>query len=163
MQAVAPIPAGFSTITPSLVVDDAPAAIAFYERAFGAVEIDRAPGTDGKIMHATIQIGDSRLMLNDEFPDWQIFGPKKFGGSPQSIHLYVADADAMWERAVAAGATPRMPVADTFWGDRYGQLVDPYGHVWSIATHQRDVTDEEIQQAMQAMAEQGGCGAPATE
>src|SRR6187402_2853065 len=111
-QSVAPIPAGFATVTPSMVVHDAASAIAFYIKAFGAVEIDRAPSPDGKIMHATIRIGSSNIMLNDEFPDWQIFGPKKFGGSAQSIHLYVEDADALFAQAVAAGAEVRMPMSD---------------------------------------------------
>lgn len=160
-QLVAPIPAGFGTVTPSMVVDGAADAIAFYAKAFGAVEIDRASSPDGKIMHATIRIGNSNIMLNDEFPDWQVFGPKKFGGSAQSIHLYVEDADALFAQAVAAGAEVRMPMSDAFWGDRYGQLADPFGHVWSIATRTRDVTEAEIAEAMSQM--QDGCGAQSAE
>ncbi|MGE3268208.1 MAG: VOC family protein [Chloroflexota bacterium] len=157
-QALSPIPEGFHTITPSLVVHDADAAIAFYKAAFGAVELDRASSLDGsKIMHSTIQIGDSRLMVADEFPDWQVFGPKKFGGTPLSLHLYVEDADAFYAQAVAAGATPTMPISDVFWGDRYGRLLDPFGHDWGIASRQRIVSEEEMTAAMKAM---DGCSAP---
>ena len=160
-QTVPAIPAGYHSVTPSLVVDGAAAAIEFYAKAFGAFEIERAPSPDGRIMHATIQIGNSRLMINDEFPDWQVFGPKKFGGSPVTVHLYVEDADAVFAQAVAAGATPTMPMSEAFWGDRYGQVVDPYGHHWSLATHVRDVTEGDIAAALQEM--QGGCGPQAAE
>jgi uncharacterized glyoxalase superfamily protein PhnB len=155
---VQPIPAGFHTITPSLIVAGAADAIDFYKRAFGAEEIDRAPSPDGsKIMHATIKIGDSRLMLADEFPEWGCKGPGSFGGTPATMHLYVEDADAIFSQAVEAGATVTMPINDAFWGDRYGQIVDPFGHAWSIATHKRDVTEEEMAQAMASMGD--GCGA----
>ena len=154
--AVAPIPAGFASVTPSIVVEGASEAIEFYKQAFGAVELDRVPSPDGKIMHATIRIGSSNIMLNDEFEDWQVFGPHKFGGTAVTIHLYVEDADATFAQAVAAGATVTMPVSDAFWGDRYGQVKDPFGHNWSIATHVRDVTEADIAAAMQQM--QDGCG-----
>lgn len=158
---VAPIPAGFASVTPSMVVAGASDAIEFYKQAFGAVEIDRAPSPDGKIMHATIRIGNSNIMVNDEFEDWQVFGPKKFGGSAVTIHLYVEDADATFAQAVAAGATVTMPISDAFWGDRYGQVQDPFGHNWSIATHLRDVTEAELAAALSSM--QDGCGPGAAE
>ncbi len=149
---VQPIPEGFTAVTPSLVVEGASDAIAFYQRAFGAVELDRAVGPDGeKIMHATIRIGDANIMVNDEFPEWGVFGPGKYGGSAVSLHLYVADADASFAQAVEAGATATMPMSDTFWGDRYGQLKDPFGHVWSVATHKQDVSAEALKQAVETM------------
>jgi len=146
---VKPVPEGMRTVTPHLVCAGAAEAIAFYKKAFDAVELGRMPGPQGKLMHAQIRIGDSAVMLVDEFPDWGSFGPKSLKGSPVTIHLYVDDADAVFERAVAAGATVTMPLADMFWGDRYGRLEDPFGHYWSIATHVRDVTPEEMQEAMQ--------------
>jgi uncharacterized glyoxalase superfamily protein PhnB len=153
-RATRPIPEGFHTVTPSLIVHAAAEAIEFYARAFGAEEIDRATTPDGqKIMHATIQIGDSRVMLADEFPEWGCRGPKAIGGTPLSLHLYVEDADALFEQAVAAGATVTMPIADAFWGDRYGRLLDPYGHDWGIATRTRDVSPDEAQRAMEAMGD----------
>jgi PhnB protein len=148
-QHVSPIPEGFHTITPTLICDGAAAAIDFYVRAFGAVELDRAAGPDGKIMHAMIQIGDSRIMLGDEFPEMGCRAPRTIGGTPVSLHLYVEDADAFYERAIAAGATATMPICDAFWGDRYGRLLDPFGHDWAIATHVRDVSEEEIAKAAQ--------------
>ncbi|WP_296950017.1 VOC family protein [uncultured Massilia sp.] len=154
-DAVNPIPEGFRTVTPHLVCEGAAEALAFYARAFGAVELGRMPGPDGKIMHAEMRIGDSRIMLADDFPEYGSRGPKALGGSTVAIHLYVPDADAAWAQALAAGATPVMPLEDAFWGDRYGQVVDPFGHRWSIATHRRDLTMEQIQQGMQDMM-QGG-------
>ena len=143
-----PIPDGHHTITPHLVIKGASEAIEFYKRAFGAEELSRMPfpGPDGqvKLGHAALQIGDSRLFLADEFPQHGATGPN--GHSPVSIHLYVTDADASFARAVEAGATVRMPLADTFWGDRYGMLVDPFGHHWSIATHREDLTAEQLQE-----------------
>ena len=148
--AVRAIPEGFHSVTPSLIVHAAAEAIEFYKRAFGAVELDRAPSPDGtKIMHATIQIGDSRIMLSDEFPEMGCKSPRSLGGTPASLHLYVEDADAVFEQAVAAGATVSMPIGDMFWGDRYGRVLDPYGHDWAIASHKRDVTMDEAMQAMQ--------------
>jgi uncharacterized glyoxalase superfamily protein PhnB len=137
------------TITPHLVCAGAADAIEFYKKAFGAVEGGRLPGAQGKIMHAQLRIGDSALMLVDEFPDWGSFGPKSLKGSPVTIHLYVDNADATFERAIAAGAKIKMPIADMFWGDRYGVLEDPFGHYWSVATHMRDMTPEEMQKEMQ--------------
>jgi uncharacterized glyoxalase superfamily protein PhnB len=145
--AVSPIPEGYHTITPYLVVNGAADAIEFYTRAFGAIEIDRATTPDGtKIMNASIQIGDSRIMLNDEFPEMNCKGPLSLGGSPFNLHLYVEDADAVFERAVAAGATVTMPISDAFWGDRYGSLTDPFGHNWGIATRKRIMTEDDLKQ-----------------
>ena len=136
------IPDGMHSVTPHLICAGASDAIDFYKKAFNAVELSRLPGPNGKLMHGSIRIGDSTIMLADEFPDYGSFGPKALKGSPVVIHLYVDDADAFAAHAVAAGAKLTMPVADMFWGDRYGQLEDPFGHRWSVATHVRDVTPE---------------------
>ena len=152
---VKPIPEGMHSLTPHLVCAGAADAIAFYRSAFGAVELMRLPGPDGKLMHAMLRIGDSMLMLVDEAPEWQMLGPKALKGSPVTIHLYVPDVDATVARAVAAGAKVRMPVAEMFWGDRYGTLEDPFGHHWSVATHTRDLTPEQIRQEMAQM--EGNC------
>lgn len=149
MSNVAPIPEGFTSITPHLVVNGAAGAIEFYKKAFDAVEMGRMPGPDGKLMHAMIKIGNAFVMLADEFPDYGCLGPQALKGSPVYLHLYVEDVDAAYQQAVAAGGTAKMPPADMFWGDRYGQLEDPYGHVWSIATHKRDLTPEQMQEEMQ--------------
>ena len=146
-----PIPEGMHSLTPHLVCAGAADAIDFYERAFNAVEQARLPGPDGKLMHAAVKIGDSTLMLVDENPQWGSLGPKALKGSPVTIHLYVPDVDATVAKAVAAGAKVTMPVADMFWGDRYGQLEDPFGHRWSVATHTRDLTSEEIREGMAKM------------
>ncbi|MGH8626976.1 MAG: VOC family protein, partial [Gammaproteobacteria bacterium] len=124
-----------------------------YKKAFDAIEMSRLPGPQGKLMHACIQIGDSVVMLVDEFPERGGFGPKALKGSPVTIHLQVEDVDAVFERAVRAGAKITMPLEDMFWGDRYGRLEDPFGHHWSVATQIRDMSPEEIQQAAQK-----GCG-----
>jgi len=147
-----PVPEGMHTVTPHLVCAGAAEAIEFYKKAFGAVEMARLPTPQGKLAHAMIRIGDSVVMLVDEFPEMGALSPTSLKGSPVTIHLYVDDADAAAERAVKAGAKITMPVADQFWGDRYGQLVDPFGHRWSIGTHVRDVSMEEMQQAMQKMS-----------
>lgn len=150
-MSIQPIPPGMHSVTPHLVCAGAAAAIDFYVKAFGAVEMARLPGPDGKLMHAMVQIGDSPVMLVDEFPDWGSLGPAARGGSSVTMHVYVKDADAAFAQAVAAGCKVVMPLNDTFWGDRYGVLADPFGHTWSIATHIRDMTPEEIQQAMASM------------
>lgn len=144
-QYTPPIPQGMHTVTPHLICNGAADAIEFYKQAFGAVEAARLPGPDGKLLHAMILIGDSPVMLVDEFPDFGSFGPKALKGSPVTLHLYVDDVDATFARAIAAGAKTIMPVDDMFWGDRYGQVEDPFGHHWSIATHVRDLSPEEIQ------------------
>ncbi|HET6278887.1 MAG TPA: VOC family protein [Candidatus Polarisedimenticolia bacterium] len=144
MSGVKPVPEGYSTITPHLVVDGAAEAIEFYVKAFGAEEISRMPGPNGRLMHAEIRIGDSRVMLVDTFPQWGSKGPDALGGSPVTIHIYVDDADALFTRAVAAGARVTLPIADMFWGDRYGKLEDPFGHKWSIASRIENLSSEEI-------------------
>lgn len=146
---VDPIPEGMHSVTPHLVCNGAAEAIEFYKKAFGAVELGRMPMPDGKLGHAMIRIGDSAIMLADEFPQWGSVGPMTLKGTPVTVHLYVDNADQQFERAVAAGAQVRMPLADMFWGDRYGVLEDPFGHRWSIATHVRDVAPEEMAAAMQ--------------
>ena len=146
---VKPIPEVMHTVTPHLICAGAADAIEFYKKAFNAVELGRVPGPQGKLLHALIRIGDSTVMLVDEFPDWHSFGPKSLKGSPVTIHLYVRAVDAFFKQAVAAGAKITMPLEDTFWGDRYGKLEDPFGHQWSVATHVRDVKPEELQEAAQ--------------
>ena len=146
------IPEGMHTVTPHLICADAANAMDFYMKAFNAVEISRMPGPDGKLMHGSFRIGDSVLMINEENPEWGTMGPKSLKGSPVTIHLYVEDVDAVVEQAARAGAKVTMPVADMFWGDRYGKVEDPYGHQWSIGTHVRDVTPEEMRKAMEQMA-----------
>src|SRR6266542_4248245 len=143
-MAVSPIPPGFHTITPHLVIRGAGDAIAFYQKAFGAEELMRMSGPDGKsVMHAELKIGDSVLFLADEFPGAPSASPKKLGGTSVSVHLYVNDVDAWFNRAVAAGAQVAMPLMDMFWGDRFCKVMDPFGHEWSIAQHIEDVTPEE--------------------
>lgn len=146
-QPVKPIPEDMHTVTPHLICRDAAAAIEYYKRAFGAVEAGRLPGPGGKLIHAMIRIGDSAVMLVDEFPDWGALGPQALNGSPVTLHLYVEDVDATVARAVAAGAKITLPVEDMFWGDRYGKIEDPFGHQWSIATHILDATLDEIREA----------------
>jgi PhnB protein len=150
--AVKPIPEGMHSLTPHLVCAGAGDAIEFYKKAFKAIEKARLPGPDGKLMHAAVQIGDSTLMLVDENPQYGMLGPKALKGSPVTIHLYVKDVDATVAQAVSAGAKVTMPVADMFWGDRYGQLEDPFGHRWSVATHVRDLSAEEMREGMAKMA-----------
>lgn len=138
------IPEGFHTLTPHLVIRGAAEAIEFYKRAFGAVELGRAqmPGSP-MIMHAALRIGDSVIMLNDEFPDMGAVSPAALNGSPVTVHIYTEDADGTYNRAVAAGAKAAMPMQDMFWGDRYGKLIDPFGHHWTIGKHIEDVSPEE--------------------
>ena len=152
MPKVKPIPEGMSAVTPHLVCAGAADAIEFYKKAFGAVEEIRLPGPGGKLMHAMIRVGGAAIMLVDEAPEWGMLGPKALKGSPVTIHLFVPDVDAFVARAVKAGATVTMPVADQFWGDRYGTLEDPFGHHWSVGTHLRDMTPAQMQEAMKKMA-----------
>jgi len=149
--AVKPIPEGMHTVTPHLVCAGAAEAIEFYKRAFNAEERSRLPGPNGKLMHASIRIGDSIVMLVDENPDWGVLGPKALKGSSVYIHLSVEDVDAFAAQAVEAGAKLTMAVTDMFWGARYGQLEDPFGHRWSVATQVRDVSADEMQQEMRKM------------
>ena len=146
---VKPIPDGMHTVTPHLICAGAADAIEFYKKAFNAVEIGRMASPQGKLLHGLIRIGDSKVMLVDEFPDWGSFGPKSLKGSPVTLHLYVEDVDAFVAHAAAAGAKITMPLQDMFWGDRYCKLEDPFGHQWSIATHVRDVSPDEMRQAAQ--------------
>ncbi|MDE2457461.1 MAG: VOC family protein, partial [Burkholderiales bacterium] len=145
---------------PHLICAGASDAIGFYAKAFGAVEISRLAGPDGKLMNAQLRIGDSHLMLVDEMPPWGALGPTARGGTPVTLHLYVEDVDAAFAQATAAGATTVMPPQDMFWGDRYGQVRDPFGHLWSLATHQRDLTPAQIRAGMeQAMSAPRECPA----
>ena len=150
-MAVNPIPESYPRVSPYLCCRGAADAIEFYQKAFNAEEGGRLPGPKGRLMHAMIRIEGSAVMLVDEMPEWGAFGPKSLKGSSVTIHLYVEDVDAVVARAVAAGAKITMPVADMFWGDRYGKLEDPFGHHWSVATHIRDVTPDEMRKAMQQM------------
>ena len=143
-KAAKPVPAGYHTITPSLTLDDAAKTIEWYKQALGAEEINRSLGPDGKITHAEIKIGDSRVMMNDVMMGGR--GPNSFGGSPASLWLYVEDSDALFNRAVAAGATVQMPLDNQFWGDRAGAVADPAGYTWWIATRKEDMTHEEMEQ-----------------
>lgn len=148
------MPEGMHTLTPHIVCNDCAGAMEFYKAAFGAEEKMRMPREDGKLMHAAMRIGDSMLMLMDEFPDWDVRGPRLIGGSPVTIHMIVDDVDAVYARAVDAGAKAVMPVADQFWGDRYGVLEDPWGHSWSIATPSgRTLSPEEIAANMKKMTQ----------
>jgi len=149
-MAVKRVPEGYHTITPHLTVKDAAKAIEFYKKAFGATERGRHLGPGGKIMHAEMQLGDSRFMLNDEFPEMGACGPTGTGRSPVTIHLYVEDVDKVYNQAVAAGAKASMPVMDQFWGDRYGMVTDPFGHNWSIGSHIKDMTPAEMEAAGKA-------------
>lgn len=144
---VRPIPEGMHSLTPHIVCRNASAAMDFYMRAFGARDDGRLTGPDGKLMHGMLWIGDSALMLVDENPEWGMHSPLSLEGSPVVLHLYVEDVDAALARAVDAGAALTMAAADMFWGDRYGQVRDPFGHRWSIATHIRDVPPAEIEAA----------------
>jgi PhnB protein len=153
---VRPVPEGYHSVTPYLVVDGAAGAIEFYKKAFGATEVLRMAAPGGRVGHAEIRIGDSLIMLADEHPDMGARGPKAFGGSPVTLHLYVADVDAVARQAVAAGAKERRPVKDQFYGDRSGTFEDPYGHVWHIATHKEDLSPDELKRrAKQAMQQSG--------
>jgi PhnB protein len=149
---VNPIPEGIHTVTPHLICAGAAEAIDFYKNAFGAIELSRMPGPDGKVMHASIRIGDSVLMLNDENPEWDSFGAKHFKGSPVTIHLYVENVDAVFAQAVRAGAKVTMPLADMFWGDRMGVLTDRWGNQWSLSQRTKDMTPEEMKKAGDAFA-----------
>jgi len=151
---VAPTPAGYHAVTPYLSVRGAAEAIDFYKKAFGAAEIMRMPGPDGKLGHAEIRIGDSRIMLSDEYPGMDFLSPQSRGGTTVHIHLYVKDVDAMAERAVAAGAKLVRPVQDQFYGDRTGSLADPFGHVWHVATHKEDLSMAELKRRAGQAAKQ---------
>src|SRR5712692_9534763 len=152
-----PIPKGYHSVTPYLIMQNAARAIDFYRRAFGAKEITRMDGPNGKILHAEIKIGDSMIMLSDEMPGTGARSPQSLGGTTAGIFLYVENVDSVFNQAVSAGAKADTQPADMFWGDRYGKLTDPFGHSWSLATHKEDVSPEEmktrVQQAMAKMAQ----------
>lgn len=160
-KAVSPIPEGYNTITSNLVVRGGEKAIEFYEKAFGAEEIGRMYAPDGKsIVHAELRIGDSRFFLSDEFPAFGNRSPESLGGTGTSLYLYVEDADAVFRKAVGAGARIKGPVQDMFWGDRCGAVIDPFGHEWSIATHKEDVSPEEMKRKGAEFLKQMGGGKP---
>ena len=148
------IPRGYHSVTPYLACKDAAGAIEFYRKAFGAAEVMRMPAPGGKIGHAEIRIGDSRVMLTDEYPEMDFLSPQTRGGTTVHIHVYVRGVDAMVERAVAAGAKLLRPVEDKFYGDRTGTLQDPFGHVWTISTHVEDIAPDEMQRRSQEMVKQ---------
>ncbi|HEX7288111.1 MAG TPA: VOC family protein [Candidatus Angelobacter sp.] len=147
-----PIPDGYHNITPYLVIKGAAAAIDFYKQAFGAIEVMRMPQPDGRVGHAELKFGDSFVMLADEFPEMNIVGPQTLGNSPVGILHYVDDVDAVFNRAISLGATVNKPLADQFYGDRSGTVIDPFGHKWTIATHKEDVSPEEMERRMAALA-----------
>jgi len=149
-KTVTPIPEGFHTVTPHLVIKGAAAASDFYKRAFGAQVINRMDGPGGSVGHAELEIGDSIIFLADEFPGGPCKSPQSLGGTTATLHLYVPDVDASFKQAVSAGGREIMAVADMFWGDRFGQLQDPFGHTWSIATRKEEVSPQEMEKRAQA-------------
>jgi uncharacterized glyoxalase superfamily protein PhnB len=153
-KSVKPIPDGYHSVTPYLIIGGrrASEAIAFYTRAFNAKEVMRMPGPDGAIMHAELQLGDSRIMLADEAPKTNAYGPDHYRGSPVTLHVYVPDVDATAKQATAAGAKVVRPLAEQFYGDRTAGITDPFGHSWYLATHIRDVSEQEMEQHMHATA-----------
>jgi len=152
-EQVKAVPPGFHTLTPHLTARNAEQALEFYKNAFGAEVLHVAHMPDGKVMHAALRIGDSMLMLNDEFPDHGALSPLSTGASAVTIHIYTENVDAAFNRAISAGAQVKMPLADQFWGDRYGVVADPFGHKWSLGAHIKDMSAEEMQREMaRAMA-----------
>ncbi len=156
---VNPIPDGYNSVNISLTIKDAAKALDFYKEAFGAELLYSLPAPDGKVMHAEIRIGNTNVMVSDEFPEWGALSPSSLNGSPTTLVLYVPDVDAAHAQAVAAGATDTMPPADQFWGDRMGSVLDPFGHKWSIATHIEEVTPEQMKERAEEWLKSGaGCG-----
>jgi PhnB protein len=152
-MSVKPVPDGYHTVTPHLTIRDAARAIEFYKAAFGAEQRGVMKGPDGKIMHAELKIGDSIIMLSDEFPEMGAVSPQTLGGSSTGLHIYLDNVDSAFDKAVKAGAEVEMPVMDQFWGDRYGKLKDPFGHKWSLGTHIKDLSMDEMKKGMdEAMA-----------
>jgi len=145
MAKVKPVPEGLHSLNVHITVKDAATAIEYYRRAFGAQELSRSPMPNGKLIHAAIRIGDSTMYLNDEFPEMGALAPETVGGTPVTLTLYVDDADAVFKKAVDAGAEVKMPIDDQFWGDRYGEIQDPFGHRWAIATRKEELSLDEIQ------------------
>jgi PhnB protein len=158
---VRPVPKGYHAVTPALAIQGADAFIKFCKKAFGATEIMRMKGPGGSVMHAEILIGDSRLMVGDENPQWGNKSAKTLGGSPLTLHIYVPDCDAAVAKALKAGAAAGMPVADQFWGDRYGTVVDPFGNVWGVGTHIEDVDDKEMKKRSAKFMKEMAAGAAA--
>src|SRR5271155_1703212 len=154
-MAVKPIPDAYRAVTPYMIVSDGAKAIEFYKSAFGATEVVRLADDTGKVMHAELRIGDSAIMLADEFPEMGYRSPQSLGGSPVSILIYVADADALAARAIAAGAKETMPVADQFDGDRRGTLTDPFGHVWLVATKKEEISMDEMRRRFEELMKPG--------
>lgn len=155
-MAVKPIPEGYHTVTPYLVVNGAARAIDFYKKAFGATEVLRMAHPDGKVGHAELKIGDSHIMLADEVPEFGFRSPESYGGSPVSMALYVEDVEASFKQALDAGATELRPLQDQFYGDRSGTVTDPFGYAWTLATHTEDLSSEELQQRFEAYLEEQG-------
>ena len=149
-MSVKPIPEGYHSVTPYLIIRGAADAIEFYKKAFGAVELFRFPAPGGKIGHAEIKVGDSPIMLADEYPDMGYNGPQSIGGSPVSLMIYLEDVDSVFNRAVDAGATVKEAVQDKFYGDRTGTVIDPFGHIWHISTHKEDVSMDEMERRAKA-------------
>ncbi|MEI2416049.1 VOC family protein [Orrella sp. JC864] len=160
MSKVSPVPADMHTLTPYLICQGAAQAIDYYVRAFGAVELARLPAPNGLIMHALLKIGDSPLMLSDAMPECGAPDARTLGGSPVFLHMYVEDVDTVFARALAEGGQELMAVQDMFWGDRYGQLQDPFGHRWSLATHMEDLSPEQVSARAGAFMSSQGCGGP---
>jgi PhnB protein len=156
MASVNPVPAGYPQVTPYLIVEGAAQAIEFYTAVLGATERMRMPGPGGSIGHAELQLGNSVIMLSDEFPEMGQRGPRSVGGTPVTISVYVEDVDAVFDRAVAGGATALRPVENQFYGDRSGQFEDPFGHRWNVASHVEDVPPEEMARRVAEMAQTGG-------
>ncbi|MDW0163784.1 MAG: VOC family protein [Nitrososphaeraceae archaeon] len=150
MSQIKKIPEGYHSITPVLIVKDGDAAIEFYKKGFDVEERHRMKSPDGRVAHAELKLGDSIFMLSDEYPEMKCHSPNSIGGSPVSMYVYVEDVDELFNRAVSAGAKVLDPVKDQFWGDRHGRLEDPFGHLWSIATHKKDLSEEEMKRAAEA-------------
>ena len=150
MNEIEKIPKDYHSITPVLIVKNGDEAIEFYKKGFGVEERYRMKGPDGRVAHAELKLGDSVFMLSDEYPEMECHSPKTIGGSPVSMYVYVDDVDSVFNKAISAGAKALDPVKDQFWGDRHGRLVDPFGHLWSIATHKKDLSEEEMKKAAEA-------------
>lgn len=150
MNEIEKIPKNYHSITPVLIVNNGDEAIEFYKKGFGVEERYRMKGPDGRVAHAELKLGDSVFMLSDEYPEMECHSPKTIGGSPVSMYVYVDDVDSVFNKAISAGAKALDPVKDQFWGDRHGRLEDPFGHLWSIATHKKDLSEEEMKKAGEA-------------
>lgn len=150
MGQIEKIPKDYHSITPVLIVKNGDEAIEFYKKGFGVQERGRMKGPDGRVAHAELKLGDSVFMLSDEYPKMDCHSPKTIGGSPVSMYVYVDDVDSFFDKAISAGAKVLDPIKDQFWGDRHGRLEDPFGHLWSIATHKKDLSEDEMKKAAEA-------------